>query len=325
MKKFFTYMIVALVIPAFLLTGCKKEEEENKYEILVDYLKSQSLDVNTMHAQVDGQGWAVSATALNANINDYYIIDIRSAADFNAGHIAGAVNTTLPNILTEAAKAGDKKIIIVCYSGQVAAYALAACRLSGFPKTFFLKWGMSAWNASKDVWTGKIADIAIGHANWVPFTESPLSFAANVDKGKIPFVKSASDDGAMILKDRVAAVLAEGAKFVQPTDVLNNPENYFINNYWSVANVQENGNAHIKGANRILPLTLAANEIKFIDADKKVVTYCWTGQTSAAVTFYLKVLGFDAYGLQWGCNALNNSELAANKWPEGQQNFPIVP
>jgi rhodanese-related sulfurtransferase len=325
MKKFLTYMLLTLVIPAFLLTGCKKEEEENKYEILVDYLKSQSLDVNTMHAQVDGQGWAVSATALNANIGDYYIIDIRSAADFNAGHIEGAVNTTLANVLTEAAKAGSKKIMIVCYSGQVAAYALAACRLSGYPKTFFLKWGMSAWNPSKDVWTGKIGNIGVGNANWVTFSENPASYAANVDAGKIPVVESASDDGAMILKERVTAVLAEGAKFVQPAEALNSPDNYFIVNYWSVENVQANGNAHIKGAHRILPLTLAANEVKFLDPDEKIATYCWTGQTSAAVTFYLRVLGFDAYGIQWGCNGIVNDALTSNKWPEGQQNFPVVP
>jgi rhodanese-related sulfurtransferase len=196
MKKFLTYMFIALVVPAFLLSGCKKEEEENKYEILVDYLKSQNLDVSTMHAPVDGQGWAVSATALNANIGDYYIIDIRSAADFNGGHIAGAVNATLPNILTEAAKADSKKIIIVCYSGQVAAYALAACRLSGYPNTFFLKWGMSAWTSERDVWTGKIGNIGNGNANWVTFSENPASFAANVDAGKVPVVKSGSDEGS---------------------------------------------------------------------------------------------------------------------------------
>jgi hypothetical protein len=129
----------------------------------------------------------------------------------------------------------------------------------------------------------------------------------------------------MILKERVEAVLAEGSKFIQPTEALNSPDNYFINNYWSVANIQGNGNAHIKGAHRILPLTLAANEVKFLDPEEKIVTYCWTGQTSAAVTFYLRVIGFDAYGLQWGCNAINNDDLTSNRWPEGQQNFPLAP
>jgi len=323
----FTRLFLLIAIPAMLFSGCKKEADENKYEILVDYLKAQSLDLPVVHAPVDGQGWAVSAATLNTNIADYYIIDLRAANDFNAGRINGAVNTTLENVLTEAAKAGNKRIILVCYSGQVAAYAVAACRLSGFPKTFFLKWGMSAWTSTRDVWTPKIGNIAINpaHTNWSIYSESPASFAANVDYGKTPVVTSPSDDGAVILKERVAAVLKEGAKFVQPSEVLTNPGNYFVNNYWTVANVTGNGNGHVKGAFRINPLTLVANEFKFLNPDRKIVNYCWTGQTSAAVTFYLRVLGYDAFGMQWGANALNNSQLSANKWPEGQQNLPLVP
>lgn len=327
-KRFLVYFLMLMVVSATMFSSCKKEGDENKYEILVDHLKAQGLDLPSVHAQVDGQGWAVSAANLNTTISDYYIIDLRSANDFNGGRINGAVNTTLENVLTEAAKAGDKKIMLVCYSGQVAAYAVAACRLSGFPRTFFLKWGMSAWNSSKDVWTAKIGNIATSpsqHTNWATYSESPASFAANVDHGKTPEVKSASDDGAQILKERVEAVLKEGAKFAQPSEVLQNPNNYFVNNYWTVANVTSNGNGHTKGAFRINPLTLVTNEVKFLDPDMKVVTYCWTGQTSAAVTFYLRVLGFDAYGMQWGNNALVNSLLTSNKWPEGQQNFPMVP
>jgi rhodanese-related sulfurtransferase len=325
-KRFLQYLVLLMVAVA-IFSGCKKEDDGNKYEILVDHLKEQGLDLPVVHANVDGQGWAVPAGTLNANLADYYIIDLRSANDFNAGRITGAVNSTLENVLTEAARAGNKKIALVCYSGQVAAYAVAACRLSGYPRTFFLKWGMSAWNPSKDVWTSKIGNAAISpdkHANWASFSESPASFAANVDHGKTPVIKSASDDGAQILKERVAAVLKEGAKFVQPADVLANPSNYFVNNYWTVANVTDNGNGHVNGAFRINPLTLAANEVKFLSPDQKVVTYCWTGQTSAAVTFYLRVLGFDAYGMQWGANALNNSQLKSNKWPEGQQNLTLV-
>jgi rhodanese-related sulfurtransferase len=324
MRTILKYAIIIALLPAMFLASCKKEADENKYQILYDYLKENAatIDLPKMHAAVGGQGWAVSATALNNSLADYYIIDLRSPADFAAGRIAGAVNTTMANVLTEAAKAGTKKIMLVCYSGQNAAYALAACRLSGYTNTFFLKWGMSAWNSTKDVWTSKIGNIAISpstHANWT----TPPSFASNVAHTSVPAVISSSDDGAEILRERIAAVLAEGAKFVTPAEALNTPSNYFINNYWTVDNVTGNGNGHIVGAYRINPLTLANDDIKFLDPKKKIVTYCWTGQTSAAVTFYLRVLGFDAYGLQWGVNGLNNSQLTSNKWPEGQQNFPL--
>lgn len=325
MKKFSIYLIALFLIPSLVFTGCKKDAEEaNKYEILVDYLKANpDLDLPKMHSA----GWAVSASALNGALADYYIIDIRPAADFNAARIQGAVNSTMANVVEEAKKApAGKKVMLVCASGQTAAFAVAACRLSGMPNTFFLKWGMSAWNSTKDVWTAKIGNIAIEpsqHTNWITFTAT--SFKANSDFGKVPMVKSDSDIGADILKERVTAVLAEGMKFVQPSEVLANPANYFVNNYWTEANVTGNGNAHIKDSYRINPLTVATNELKFLNPDQKIVTYCWTGQTSAAVTFYLRVLGFDAVGMQWGANGLVNSQLSSNKWPEGQQNFPMIP
>ncbi len=322
MKKISLYLLMALVIPTMLITGCKKEEEPNKYQILFDYLKANAstMDLPSVHATVGGQAWAVPAATLNTTLSDYYIIDLRSATDFAAGRIQGAVNTTLANVLTEAAKAGTKKIMLVCYSGQTAAFALAACRLSGYPNTFFLKWGMSAWTSTRDVWTPRIGNIATGHANW----KTPPAFVTPVAATKTPVIKSDSDLGATILKERIAAVLNEGTKFVLPADVLATPSNYFIVNYWTDANVAANGNGHFVGAYRINPMTLAAGEINNLDPSKKIVTYCWTGQTSAAVTFYLRVLGFDAWGLQWGSNALVNSLLTSNKWPEGQQNLPLV-
>jgi rhodanese-related sulfurtransferase len=321
MKRILRNALMLLVVASVVLTGCKKEADDNKYQILYDYLKNNSsLDIPSMHSA----GWAVSATALNNTLADYHIIDLRAASDYNAGHITGAVNTPMANVLTEAANAGTKKIMLVCYSGQNSAFALAGLRLSGYPNTFFLKWGMSAWNSTKDVWTPKIGNIAVTpstHANWT----TPPSFKSNVSFSKTPVILCDSDEGSEILKERVAAVLAEGSKFVQPSDVLGTPANYFINNYWTEANVTGNGNGHISGAYRINPLTVANDEIQYLDPSKKIVTYCWTGQTSAAVTFYLRVLGFDAHGLQWGANALNNSQLTSNKWPEGQQNFPMVP
>lgn len=324
MRTIIKYAIIIALLPTMLFTSCKKEADENKYQILYDYLKTNAttLDLPTIHAPVNQQAWAVSAATLNTTIADYYIIDLRSPSDFTAGRIAGAVNTTMANVLTEAANAGTKKIMLVCYTGQNAAFALAACRLSGYTNTYFLKWGMSAWNSTKDVWTPKIGNIAITptkHANWT----TPPAFAANVAQTATPKIISDSDDGAEILRERIAAVLAEGGKFVIPADALTTPSNYFINNYWTEANVTANGNGHLAGSYRINPLTLANDEIKFLDPAKKIVTYCWTGQTSAAVTFYLRVLGFDAYGLQWGANALVNSQLTSNKWPEGQQNFPL--
>jgi rhodanese-related sulfurtransferase len=320
MKRLTFILWAFFLISGLLFTGCTKDKETDKYELLLDHLKSEGLNVGSMHTD----GWAVSAKALNDNINDYYIVDIRSAQAYNAGHIKGAVNTTLTKIIEEGPKAGTKKIIIVSEDGQDAAFALAALRLSGYPNTHFLKWGISAWNSTLDKWTANIANIAIEpsqHANWV--TYSATSFKENKNFDKTPEVKSASDDAATVLKERIVEVLKGGPKYVNPTDALNKPGDYFINNYWSVDNVSKNGNAHLKGAYRILPLSIATDDLRFLNPDQKIVTYCFTGQTSSAVTFYLRVLGYEAYGIKYGVNAYANKQMTSNKWPEGQQNYEL--
>ena len=86
-------------------------------------------------------------------------------------------------------------------------------------------------------------------------------------------------------------------------DVLANPENYYINNFFSAAHYT--GFGHVKGAVRVNPLSI--DECDKLDPNGKVVTYCYTGQTSAVITAYLNVLGFDAYSLTFGINGMATS------------------
>ena len=129
-----------------------------------------------------------------------------------------------------------------------------------------------------------------------------------------PVLTSLSIDGAEILRKRVEAVVAEGFKTAANADVIASPSNYFINNYFNETDYT--GFGHITGAHRILPLTLANGEYKNLDSSAKVVTYCYTGQTSAVVTACLRVLGYDAYSLTYGMNGLSHSssQWASNHW-----------
>jgi rhodanese-related sulfurtransferase len=113
---------------------------------------------------------------------------------------------------------------------------------------------------------------------------------------------------------------------VNGSDVLSNPAEYFINNYFSETDYL--GFGHIANAYRINPLLLSDNSYLGLDpaANAKVVTYCYTGQTSAVITAYLRVLGYDAYSLKFGMNGLYNDNPAwtANKWSNGvPKNFPV--
>jgi rhodanese-related sulfurtransferase len=263
-------------------------------------------------------GWIVGAPPLadvQTFINDYFIIDIRSANHYATGHIEGAVNSTLGDILTTAASA-TKPILVVCYTGQSAGHAVVALRLSGYSDAKVLKFGMSGWNSNFSTpWEDAIGDMAIGHTNWVTTATEPVSTFGDPDI-------SGSGDAATLLADRVELMLNNGFKGVSNTNVLNTPGDYFINNYWAQADVDQYG--HIAGSYRINPLTLSVGEISNLDPSKEVVTYCWTGQTSSMITAYLNVIGFNAVSLKFGANGMIFSDLQSHKFTPPAEDLPVV-
>ena len=91
---------------------------------------------------------------IEAELDDYYIYSVRQAADYEAGHIQGAVNNPygagmekdFENLPT------DKKIIVYCYSGQTASQTMAILRLLGYD-AYNLSGGMGKEGGSG--WLGK--------------------------------------------------------------------------------------------------------------------------------------------------------------------------
>jgi len=304
MKKLSIYLIALFLIPAIVFTGCKdKVEVDPAFKIMKDYMTANSKDLGDIIKYHDTSGdikfvTGAPATAdLATFLAKYTILDLRSATDFAAGHIEGAKNIAFADILTEAA-AASKQILVVCYTGQTACYATSLIRLYGYPKTQALKWGMSGWNADFDKWTANVSNIADGNANW------STSSTPTVTTFDDPVLTETMTDGNEILKARVEVVVTNGFQGKTATDVLDNPTTYFINNYFSDAHYTSFG--HIDGAYRINPLTLADDIYKGLDPAGKIITYCYTGQTSAVITAYLNVLGYEAYSLKFGMNGLWN-------------------
>jgi len=308
MKKLMRFAAFFAILPFLVLTSCSDDssdptpEAQDQFDAFKSYMVTNNMDVTNVL-----DGWITSATVVHDAMDDFYVIDIRQEADFNNGHIAGAVNATLGNLLEKAADAGGKTIVVTCYTGQTAGVAVVALRLSGYPTAKVLKWGMSSWNPTTNgSWANATSSFALDDANWAP---APGDIVASTPMNA-PELLYTTDNMEEILADRVAKLLEGGFKGVNNTDVLANPANYFINNYWALGDVEAHGN--IKTARRILPFTLADGEYAYLDGAGKVVTYCWTGQTSSMLTAYLTVLGYDAYSLKFGANGMIWSDLEVN-------------
>jgi rhodanese-related sulfurtransferase len=315
MKKIFNLTLLMAIVSSVILTGCKDDDPatperqtDAEFQTLATYLQAQSLDLSNIL-----DGWIITAADVNASPDDFYVIDIRTKDgdsdgenDYEEGHIPGAVNSTLGEILTTAENAGSKTIVVVCYSGQTAGHAVVALRLSGYPTAKVLKWGMSGWHTTLDSWSG--ACNTITSANWI---DAPGSIAEGTTEYDDPDITE-TGDGAAILEARVASLLSGGLRGVTGADVLDAPGSYYINNFWDAADVEHYGN--ISGAKRIKPLTLTGEEYKYLDPSKEVVTYCWTGQTSSMVTAYLYVLGYNSLSLKNGVNSMIYDNLESHKW-----------
>ena len=318
MRKLFQILLLIAIVNVAFLSGCKISNEDpapnDNFATLTNYMASNSMDLSDILSS-----WIVAApTAVNdvqVFVDNYYIIDLRSAADFAVGHIQGAVNSTFGNVLATASGA-SKPILVVCYTGQTAGHAVVALRLSGYSDAVVLKWGMSGWNSSTaGSWNGNIGDAAVGHANW-----SETNTIKSSESFEFPSISSSATDGAGILAERVALLLTGGFKAVGNSDVLDSPSNYQINNFWAETDVDHYG--HITGAYRINPLSLA--NINSMDPSKTVVTYCWTGQTSSMVTAYLTVLGYNATSLKFGTNGMIYSKLESHQFVTPAVDLPLA-
>ncbi len=295
--------ILNILILAILVTGCQKEEEIDESEVLAAYLESSTSPLGKDFVNSD-LPTIMSAEELNTlNVtNQVYIIDLRSAADFATGHIKNAHNVALADIVTHMGtvnEASYTKIAIVCYTGQTAGYAASLLRLLGHSKVFSLKWGMCSWHA----------DFASRWNNAISNTYATQFVATNTDKGAngaMPVLTTGKTTGQEILEARVSALLSEGftPATVTAATVFGNPSGYYIVNYWPAAQYADPG--HIPGAIQYTPketLKLSA-DLKTLPTDKPIVVYCYTGQTSAFIAAYLRLLGYDAKSLMFGANSM---------------------
>ena len=87
------------------------------------------------------------------DLNDYYVISVRSAAHYQIGHIPGAINIPwreITNVDNLKKIPTDRKIAVICYTGHTAGIATTALRMLGY-EAYNVKFGMMAWTRNQTV------------------------------------------------------------------------------------------------------------------------------------------------------------------------------
>lgn len=323
------FLLYALFIMMYALTSCSTDEDEvpevvNEAEILVNYLESSASPYGKDFVATDMPTVIGAAEVKTLNeTGKIYIMDIRPATDFAGGHIKNAKNVALADVLTHIKginMASYDKVAIVCFTGQTAGFAASLCRLMGYNKVFSLKWGMCSWNADFKQWSNAVAN---GNAYASQFVTTETAKTA---KGELPKLTTGKTTGLEILEARVAKVLADGFTPASATNatVFGSLSNYLIVNYWPAAQYANPG--HIPGAMQYTPKESMkyAADLTTLPTNKPIALYCYTGQTSAFLAAYLRVLGYDAKSILFGTNGMIYDKMISGSIPNAFKSSDIM-
>jgi len=286
--------------------------EQTEAEKLVEYMEDPtSPTANYANVAMPAIKGADHVRSLQL-LDKVYIIDIRAAADYDAGHIEGAVNVATADLLThiEGVNLADyEEVSIVCYTGQTAGWATSLLRLLGYDKVFSMKFGMCAWHTDfDDRWENAISNSRAAQFEATAEAKGPA--------GDLPSISTGGSTPQDILEARVEAVLAEGfgEAVVGSSTVFGALANYYIVNYWPEDEYLDPG--HIPGAIQYTPKSdiAAATNLSTLPTNKTVALYCYTGQNSANLAAYLRVIGYDAKSITFGTNGMIYDLMTKSKW-----------
>ncbi|MCF6167749.1 rhodanese-like domain-containing protein [Lutibacter sp.] len=315
MKKLTTYLLL-LFVTTTLFSGFKNSEQKQinsnptEFELLVQYLEENGNFINSELAPT-----LITANEVKKNLKNvkYHIIDIRSESWFEYGHLKNAHNVKASELLTyfeNKINASDyNKIILICYSGQSAAYYTSLLRLAGYNNTYSMKWGMSSWREdfAENSWKKNIANT---FANKLETTKN-----TKAKKGIYPTLNTGKTNAKEILKIRLkkAFEIPYREHIIKSTEVFQNPSSYYIINYW---NQERYNNGHIPGAIQYQPnSSLASNTFLYtLPTNKEIAMYCSTGQNAAYAVAYLNLIGYKTSNIAYGANSFMNKILKEKNW-----------
>lgn len=207
-------------------------------------------------------------------------VDLRSADDYAAGHVPGAVNIPYGKMGENwGVLPANKQIIFQCYSGQTSAQVTSLAQMLGFNALSFrggLKFG---WPADVDQ-----AALFVTEA-----TELPAAVTPDLD------------EASQILWDAAVNYFVAGENFIIGAEELNalvedNPDAIMV---VDIRQEDVYTEGHIPGAIHI-PFKTVGQNLDQLSKTKPVYVTCYTGQTAGITIAMLRIAGFNAISLSRG-------------------------
>lgn len=312
MKKFKGLFAFALVlIFAFGLVGCagEKEAEDANMDIApqeepapVDTTTPEPVEVDVVEegvlayfANMPEHIYKIGEKDFMEKVkagDDMVVLDIRTAEDYAKGHVVNAISlpwgTDIGDNITKIPQ--DKEVFIYCYTGQTAGQAVMTMNLAGInARSVNLGWnlGIAKVEGYEEYTDTEVYPLGTEeyevNPDIVAAIEGYYEGLADVEGTPYKFYKISEDD---------------------LNGLIENAEDFYL---LSVRSAEDYAKGHIEGAENI-PWGAGMQEgFDSLPLDKKVVVYCYTGQTSGQTVAGLRLLGFDAVSLNGGTGTPGNA------------------
>ncbi|GAA0178038.1 hypothetical protein SH2C18_11600 [Clostridium sediminicola] len=257
-----------------------KEVEKSAIEVAVnDYFTSMPEDIYKINQ-------AKFIEKVQAG-EDIFVLDIRTAEDYAAGHITGAVNAPWGTAISDNLDKlpSDKTIMVYCYTGQTAGQTVALLNMAGFDaKSVNLGWmlGISKVEGYEDVTETTVTEF--------PEVEA-LSIDADIEKAIKEYYAGLADVKETQFKNY--KISEDNAKKAVDTG-----DDTIV--FLSIRSAEDFAAGHIEGATNIPWGNDMAEQFGTLPTDKTIVVYCYTGQTAGQTVAALRLLGLDAVSLNGG-------------------------
>lgn len=314
MKRFGFRAVLVLLIASFVLIGCQKKEETaaapaaEKPAAAEKVVASNPVEdaANAYFADYPGSRIIPASKVFEAidEDGDFLILDIRRAEDYDAGHLQGAVNAPWGPELAKAIEwlPDDVPVYVNCYSGQTAGQATAVLNVAGFDVKS-IKYGWKLGIAKTE-----------GYEGYVETAMNPTPEASGVSID--PAIKTAAMDYFNNLKSdpETPSNIIPSAKLKERMD---NEDSDMV--VVSIRKPEDYANGHIEGAINIPFGENMQASFDQLPRDKKVLVYCYSGQTAGQTVGIMRLLGFDAASVKSG---MGTSGTGSSGW--GNEGNPVV-
>lgn len=329
--------LIYLTLSLIFLSGCLKD---NPVEMMKDMQDSAELlvyfETNGDFINSNKMPTFVKSSELYENINDYLILDIRSREKFIDGHIQGAINLEMKDLFDVVNQMKDssyKKIVIVSSTGQSAAYATSLLRLSGFNNVYSLQWGIASWNQKfASEWFRQVKNsFLVGRYDFQNYPKPSFNELPNVELGEGTTPELVKFRVKKLLEDGFDKIRIDIDQIMKTYNQQSNSLDYYVICYATTRlyNIRDNG--HPPTTVRYQPYEdlRSTTYLQTLPIDKPIAVYEDTGEISAYVVAYLKMLGYDAYSINLGANGMfgedqSNSSRIIRLKSSDIINYPFV-